>query len=74
VSDTLPPQSDEGFEFDAVDQSVQRVGDRYAASEQMGDVEVERCDEWAVNQLFDLDIYPVASPGHNGKLTPELQS
>jgi hypothetical protein len=74
VSDTLPPQANEGLEFDAVDQSVQRVGDRYAASEQVSDVEVECSDEWAVNQLFDLDVYPVASPGHNAKLTPELQS
>jgi hypothetical protein len=74
VSDTLPPQSDEGLGFDAVDQSVQRVGHRYASSEQMSDVDDECSDEWAVNQLFDLDVYPVASPGRNGKLTPELQS
>jgi hypothetical protein len=66
VSDTLPPQANEGLEFDAVDQSVQRLGDRYASSEQTSDVEVERSDEWAVNKLFDLDIYPVAPPGHNG--------
>lgn len=66
MSDTLPPQANEGLEFDAVDQSVQRVRDRYAASEQMGDLEVERCDEWAVNKLFDLDIFPIISPGHNG--------
>ena len=45
---------------------MQRDWDGYAASEQMGDVEVERRDEWAVNKLFDLDIYPVASLGHNG--------
>jgi len=63
VSDTLPPQANEGHDFDAVDQSVRR---RYASSEQMSDVEVECSDEWAVNKLFDLDIYPIAPPGHNG--------
>jgi hypothetical protein len=65
VSDTLPPQANEGLEFEAVSQSVQQVSDRYASSEQVSDVEVECSDEWAVNKLFDLDIYPVASPGHN---------